>query len=89
MTPPKDETPAGQGEGFERQTNGDGLHPHSIAMRKAAATALIRELWIILQAAKQLAAGYGLSGKDNDRLHQAHQHVMATLSVLTDREVLL
>ena len=90
MRTPKDKAPAGQGEGFECTTADEyRLLVDSNAIRRAAATTLARELWIVLQAAKQLAGGYRLDDKDLDRLHAAHQHIMAVLSVMTNREVLL
>jgi hypothetical protein len=45
----------------------------------AAVRAFRRELWIILQAAHRMAAGYGITGDDMDRLHQAHQFILTVL----------
>lgn len=41
-----------------------------------------QELWVILNAAHRMAAGYRLSWDDYDRLHQAHQHVIRVLEAI-------
>ena len=54
----------------------------------AAMRRLIHELTIIMLAAHRMAGGHGLAWSDYERLHVAHQHVIAVLSELTGREVL-
>jgi len=85
MTPEKKRTPGGNraNEGHSRQ-----LQDHYSALERAAATALARELNIILLAADRMAAGYGLAWPDYSRLHQAHQHVLTVLATVTGREVI-
>ena len=88
MRSPKDETPAGQSEGFDN-THADG-HRHgfdSTALKQAAATALARELWIIQAAAQQVANYHALPHDDYERVDQAAGRVLAVLAVLMDREV--
>jgi len=52
--------------------------------KQAPVKAFERELWIILNAAHRMAAGYGLTWSDYDRLHLAHGHVLRVLEVLAD-----
>ncbi len=55
----------------------------------AAALAALRvELGIILQAAHRVAAGYGLTWPDFDRVHAAHQFVIRILAEMDGKEVL-
>ena len=90
MATPKRRTPAGQGEGFDLQTNmASGLHLDSTALRDAAATALARELWIIQAAARQVANYHALPHDDYERVDEAAGRVLAVLAALTDREVTL
>ena len=49
---------------------------------------LAREICLVALAADRLARGYGLSGDDLDRLHDAHQYIIQALSSLTGREVM-
>lgn len=49
----------------------------------APVRAFRRELWIILNAAHRMAAGYGLAWSDYERLHAAHQHVLTVLEVVS------
>jgi hypothetical protein len=76
-------SPAGQGRGFGKaQTLGDGLHRKNTT--PAPVRAFKRELWVILNAADRMAAGYGLAWDDYDRLHQAHQHVLRVLEAVNE-----
>lgn len=52
-------------------------------LREAAITALQRELWIVLQAAHQMAANHSLKWEDYDRIHEAHQHILRVLQEVT------
>jgi hypothetical protein len=72
------------------QTFGDRLHSNSTtpALRNASARALERELSIIVTAAHQVAAGYGLHWDDFERVHEAHQHTIRVLAALRGGEVL-
>ena len=73
---PEIERPPGGGPGLSLAGGNHGKQNHTTP---AAVRALRRELWIILQAAHRMAAGYGISGDDMDRLHQAHQFVLTVL----------
>lgn len=51
----------------------------------APVRAFRNELFIILNAAHRMAAGYGVSWDDYDRIHEAHQHVIKVLEVLHEQ----
>ena len=82
--------PAGQDQDFETQPN-LGRRPtlDPTALRQASATALARELWIIQQAARQVANYHALPHEDYERVDQAAGHVLAVLAMLMDQEVTL
>jgi len=86
MTPQKRRTPTRAGQGFDN-THRDG-QATQIDYSKASISALKHELAIILAAAHRMAAGQGLHFDDYDRLHIAHQHVLAVLAAISGREVL-
>lgn len=81
MSGPNIQSPAGQRQGFDNtQSKGDRLQMEKTT--PAPVRAFRRELWIILNAAHRMAAGYGLASSDYDRLHEAHQHVLKVLEVV-------
>ena len=89
MRPPNDGSPAGQGKGSQKtQTNGDGLQVDCNPFNVAAAKALKRELWIVVQAAHIVAGGRRLSEADADRVHEAHQHIIRVLAAAAGRDVM-
>ena len=61
-----------------------GNHGKQNHTTPAAVRALRRELWIVLQAAHHMAAGYGLAWDDYDRLHQAHQFILTVLEAANE-----
>ena len=56
----------------ERQRHGQALD---------ALRALRHESLIVLIAAHRLAAGFGISGQDMERLHTSHQRILATVNI--------
>ena len=46
-----------------------------------ALRAIRHESFVVLLAADRLAAGFGINGDDMDRLHQAHQRILATVNI--------
>lgn len=58
------------------------------ALSAASARATQQALGFVVAAADRLAAGYGLAWSDYDRLHRAHQHLIAVLATDLGREVL-
>ena len=57
-------------------------------LSRAAARALQRELWIVVQAANVIASGNALSWDDCERVHTAHQHIIRVLAASLGREVM-
>ena len=79
-----------QGRHFGTQTNsGRRLTLDAGAIGQAAVTALVRELWTIQQAARQVANYHALAHDDYERVDQAVGRVLAVLSALTGRELTL
>lgn len=74
--PPRQAAP---GLSFARRNSSTGKN-----ITPAPVRAFRQELWIILNAAHRMAAGYGLAWSDYDRLHEAHQHVLRVLEVVND-----
>ena len=88
MTPRNDGSLAGPGQGFQKtQHFGDGLQLDCNPFDLAAAKALKRELWIVVQAAHMVASGKRLTETDADRVHEAHQHIIRVLAAAAGREV--
>ena len=73
----------GNKPGFDR-VQGIGLALQGKNTTSAPFRALRRELWIVLNAAHRMAAGYGLAWPDYDRLHQAHQFILKVMEVAED-----
>ena len=56
-------------------------------LRQAAVKTLEQELWVVLEGAHKVAAGYGLRWSDYERLHDAYQHVLRVLAEVNGKEV--
>jgi len=48
-------------------------------VKAGAVDAVKTELWIVINAAHQMACGYGLSSADVDRLDRAHDFLLRVL----------
>ena len=87
MRPPETRNPAG-GPGNAGQHLGRGLPADCNPFTVAAAKALNREIWIVVQAAHIVASGRSLSWDDCERVHTAHQHIIRVLAASLGREVM-
>ena len=87
MAPPERRNPAGGPGNADGQHLGRGLNEHCNPFDLAAAKALKRELWIVVQAAHMVASGKRLTETDADRVHEAHQHIVRVLAAAAGREV--
>lgn len=65
-------------------TEYNSINKGCLNLKQAAVTALQRELWIVLQAAHQMAAQRGLLWDDYDRIHEAHQHILRVLEEVVE-----
>ena len=74
--------------GHGKTLAGGSFDPNINPFSLAAAKALKRELWIVVQAANIVAGGRDLSCADAERVHAAHQHIIRVLAAAAGREVL-
>lgn len=80
MDTPDKRNPPGRAAGFGG-ADGNGRGVRRNLTTTAPTKALRRELWIVLNAAHRMAAGYGITWSDFDRLHHAHQFIITVLEV--------
>lgn len=66
---------------------GNHGNPDSNPFARASVALLEREIAIIVQAAHRVASFHAMPWPDYERVHDAHQHVVAILAIMRGKEV--
>ena len=88
MKPPESKSPGGPAPGQERERTANEPWLNSNPFTHAAAKLLIREIWIIQNAARAVACYRAISHADYERVDQACGHVLNVLAAMYGREIL-